>query len=123
MYGCGNCGTFLTNRDELVSTRFTGSTGRAYLFKKVVNLCHRFALHSTLWTEIIAFLCSEPTERTMLTGRHWVRDVFCKFCKDKLGWMYEFALEKEQRYKESHVILEKALIQEKEGFVEDAISA
>ena len=25
----------------------------------------------------------------MLTGRHWVRDVFCKNCNDKLGWMYE----------------------------------
>ena len=42
-----------------------------------------------------------------------------KKCNDKLGWMYEFALEENQRYKESHVILEKALIREKEGFVED----
>ena len=33
--------------------------------------------------------------------------------------MYEFALEDTQRYKEAHVILEKALIQEKEGFLED----
>lgn len=70
----------------------------------------------------------------MLTGRHWVRDVFCKKCNilcksllfaqqliffflivgnDKLGWMYEFALEETQRYKESHVILEKALIKER----------
>ena len=38
-------------RDELISTRFTGSTGRAFLFKRVVNLSH-----------------SEVSERIMLTG-------------------------------------------------------
>jgi hypothetical protein len=37
----------------------------------------------------------------MLTGRHWVRDVYCKKCEEKLGWMYEFAMEEQQRYKES----------------------
>ena len=36
--------------------------------------------------------------------------------------MYEFALEENQRYKEAHVILEKALIREKEGFVEDLLA-
>ena len=51
-----------------------------------------------------------------------MRDVFCKKCNDKLGWMYEFALEENQRYKEAHVILEKALIREKEGFVEDLLA-
>lgn len=32
------CQTPLTNRDELLSTRFTGSTGRAFLFHRVVNV-------------------------------------------------------------------------------------
>ena len=50
----------------------------------------------------------------MLTGKHMVRDVFCKCCNKKLGWMYEFASEKPQQYKEGKVILEKALINEKE---------
>ena len=50
---------------------------------------------------------------------HRVRDVFCKKCNDKLGWMYEMALEETQRYKESHVILEKALIKEKDGIEEE----
>ena len=27
----------------------------------------------------------------MITGRHIVRDVACKKCDTKLGWMYEFA--------------------------------
>jgi hypothetical protein len=47
--------------------------------------------------------CSEPSERVMLTGRHWVRDVYCKKCEEKLGWMYEFAMEEQQRYKESRL--------------------
>ena len=52
----------------------------------------------------------------MLTGRHFVRDVSCKKCATKLGWIYEFATEENQRYKEGHVILERALISESEGF-------
>lgn len=42
LFSCAQCDTFLTNRGELISTRFTGSTGRAYLFNRVVNLSHRF---------------------------------------------------------------------------------
>ena len=52
----------------------------------------------------------------MLTGRHFVRDVFCKKCSTKLGWTYEFAMEPSQKYKEGYVILERALISETEGF-------
>jgi hypothetical protein len=40
----------------------------------------------------------------MLTGRHFVRDVFCKKCSTKLGWMYEFAMEETQSYKEGKLI-------------------
>lgn len=54
--------------------------------------------------------------KVMLTGRHFVRDVSCKKCAVKLGWIYEFAYEEGQRYKEGHVILERALISESEGF-------
>ena len=38
LYTCANCDTFLTNKTELISTRFTGATGRAFLFNNVVNL-------------------------------------------------------------------------------------
>ena len=73
LFSCASCETVLTNRDELISTRylhafkqycymltwcprFTGATGRAFLFNKVVNL--KF---------------SEVQDRVMLTGRHMVR--------------------------------------------------
>lgn len=99
LFSCANCDTILTNRSELISTRFTGATGRAFLFNKVVNLQY-----------------SEVQDRVMLTGRHMVRDVSCKNCNSKLGWIYEFATEDSQRYKEGRVILERALVRESEGF-------
>lgn len=37
LFSCANCDTILTNRSELISTRFTGATGRAFLFNKVGN--------------------------------------------------------------------------------------
>jgi len=101
IFVCANCETPLTNRMELISTRFTGATGRAFLFNRVVNLCF-----------------SEVQDRIMLTGRHMVRDVSCKNCGAKLGWIYEFATDESQRYKEGRVILERALVTEIESKVE-----
>ncbi|XP_018015608.1 protein yippee-like 5 [Hyalella azteca] len=98
LFSCANCYAFLTNRKHLKSDRFTGATGPAFLFDKVVNLTY-----------------SEMQDREMLTGHHVVRDVFCKNCESMLGWFYEFASAENQRYKEGHVILEKALVVETEG--------
>lgn len=47
-----------------------------------------------------------------------VRDVSCKSCDAKVGWMYEFATEDNQRYKEGRVILERALVTESDGMEE-----
>lgn len=101
LFSCASCDTILTNRSELISTRFTGATGRAFLFNRVVNLNY-----------------SEVQDRVMLTGRHMVRDVSCKNCDAKLGWIYEFATEENQRYKEGRVILERALVTESDGIDE-----
>lgn len=99
IYACGQCEAPLTNRNELISTRFTGATGRAFLFERVVNVTY-----------------SDMQDRVMLTGRHLVRDVLCKRCSTKLGWMYEYAVEESQRYKEGRIILERALIADTVGF-------
>merc|ERR1711988_567298 len=104
LFLCAQCDTFLTNRAELISTRFTGATGRAFLFNKVVNLNY-----------------SETQDRMMLTGRHIVRGVTCKKCDAKLGWVYEFATEDGQRYKEGRVILERAMVTEIDGIEELAL--
>lgn len=55
IFSCSRCDTYLTNRSELISTRFTGATGRAFLFGRVVNLTY-----------------SDVQDRIMLTGRHMV---------------------------------------------------
>jgi len=67
---------------------------------------------------LIRECCSEVQDRVMLTGRHMVRDVSCKKCDVKLGWIYEFATEENQRYKEGRVILERALVTETDGIEE-----
>ncbi|XP_045144977.1 protein yippee-like 5 [Echinops telfairi] len=106
LFSCANCDTIFTNRSELISTRFTGTTGRPFLFNKVVNLQY-----------------SEVQDRVMLTGCHMVvRDVSCKNSNSKLAWIYEFATEDSQRYKEGCVILERALVQESEDFEEHVLS-
>ena len=101
LFLCSNCHAFLTNKSQLMSTRFTGATGRAFLFSKAVNIIY-----------------GEVQDRMMITGRHLVRDVSCKRCSNKLGWMYEFAVEDSQMYKEGHIILERALIVESKGLDE-----
>ncbi|KAI4802006.1 hypothetical protein KUCAC02_019869 [Chaenocephalus aceratus] len=79
LFSCANCDTILTNRTELISTRFTGATGRAFpvqqgtsiISVRVVNLQH-----------------SEVQDRVMLTGRTtWCGTVSCKNCNSKLGWI------------------------------------
>lgn len=59
----------------------------------------------------------------MLTGRHNVRDVYCKNCESKLGWFYEYATDEAQVYKEGKTILERALVTEKDysHAVEDVV--
>lgn len=92
---CKDCKTPLTNRENLESTQYQGSSGPAHLYNRTSNLNYG------------------PVEnRHMLTGDHWVRDVFCKGCDKKIGWMYELASPYEQRHKEGKVILEKSFILE-----------
>lgn len=92
---CQKCDAPLTNKDSFESGNYLGSTGKAFLYTAAVNL--KF---------------SDVQERTMLTGKHYVRDVFCKVCNTKMGWTYEFAVEEAQRHKEGKVILEKSFIKE-----------
>jgi len=102
LYNCVKCQTVFTNHSHLLSTKFTGATGRAWLFDKVVNIVE-----------------AEAVPRGMITGRHVVRDVSCKKCNAKVGWIYEHAAAEDQCYKEGKVILEKALIMETAGVDEE----
>jgi len=62
--------------------------GKAYLFDKVVNVS-----------------VGENEDRMMITGMHTVSDIFCVRCGVILGWKYEVAFERTQKYKEGKFIL------------------
>ncbi|KAF9606923.1 hypothetical protein IFM89_030099 [Coptis chinensis] len=72
--------------------------GRAYLFNKVVNVS-----------------LGENEERLMMTGMHTVADVFCVGCGSNVGWKYEAAHEKAQKYKEGKFVLERFKISGSDG--------
>ena len=76
------------------------------LFIKIANTLHNcchcvsfpkliiVAFYKNIQTSfaILEYICnfSEPAERIMLTGRHWVRDVSCKRCNTKRSRIYEY---------------------------------
>lgn len=46
----------------------------------------------------------------MTTGRHVVRDITCRQCKETVGWKYDKAYEGSEKYKEGKFILEAELL-------------
>uniref|UniRef100_A0A7N0T335 Protein yippee-like n=2 Tax=Kalanchoe fedtschenkoi TaxID=63787 RepID=A0A7N0T335_KALFE len=89
-YSCKYCRTHLALVDDLLSKSFYCRHGKAYLFDKCVNV--------TL---------GEKEDRMMITGLHTVVDIFCVDCGALLGWKYEAAYDKNQKYKEGKFILER----------------
>ncbi|KAL0452740.1 UNVERIFIED_CONTAM: protein yippee-like [Sesamum latifolium] len=98
IYSCKHCGTHLALAEEIVSKSFHSRHGKAYLFNKVVNV--------TL---------GEKEERLMMTGSHIVSDIFCVRCGSIVGWKYETAHEKSQKYKEGKSVLERFKISGPDG--------
>ncbi|PNH09819.1 Yippee-like protein [Tetrabaena socialis] len=92
-YSCKMCRCNLASSSELVSRQFHSKHGRAYLFNQAVNL-----------------QTGPREERMMTTGLHVVCDVYCSKCMWPVGWKYELAYEKSQKYKEGKVILERACV-------------
>ncbi|KAL7224222.1 hypothetical protein ACSBR1_025647 [Camellia fascicularis] len=56
---------------------------------------------------IVNVTVGEGEERMMTTRLHAIADVFCIGCGSILGWKYETANEKSQKYKEGKSILER----------------
>ncbi|MCJ1377910.1 hypothetical protein MMC17_001006 [Xylographa soralifera] len=93
IFGCKSCKTHLATHDAIISRNFRGQHGKAYLFASVVNIQQ-----------------GEATERNMTTGRHVVRDISCRQCKETVGWKYDKAYEASEKYKEGKYILEAELL-------------
>ncbi|CAN1260075.1 Putative yippee-like protein Os10g0369500 [Linum perenne] len=116
VFKCKCCNVDFASYEDIVSKEFQGRYGRAYLFRKVVN---------------VSLGASE--ERNLSSGMHVVNDIYCSSCQQILGWKYvspisclcvikakayaivlfsymlaeEKALEETQKYKEGLFILEK----------------
>ncbi|XP_042431704.1 protein yippee-like [Zingiber officinale] len=90
IYSCKHCQTHLALSDDILSKAFHCKHGKAYLFDKVVNISVGF-----------------EDDRMMTTGLHTVSDVFCVGCGSIVGWKYEVAHEKTQKYKEGKIVLER----------------
>ncbi|KAJ6820460.1 protein yippee-like isoform X2 [Iris pallida] len=93
IYSCKHCQTHLALSDQILSRTFHCRHGKAYLFNKVVNIT-----------------VGVNEERMMMTGMHTVADIFCVGCGSIVGWKYEAAYEKSQKYKEGKFILERLLL-------------
>ena len=82
-YSCLDCKAPFANTSDLVSKDFQGTSGKAFLFKRVVNIDYGM-----------------DEKKQMTTGVHLVRDAICRCCKLKIGWYYIYAYEDTQQYKE-----------------------
>ncbi|RWV96136.1 hypothetical protein GW17_00041178 [Ensete ventricosum] len=90
IYSCKHCQAHLALADDIVSRSFHCRHGKAYLFNKVVNVT-----------------AGIKEDRMMMTGLHTVSDIFCVGCGAIVGWKYEAAHEKAQKYKEGKIVLER----------------
>ncbi|ERN05969.1 hypothetical protein AMTRI_Chr08g204970 [Amborella trichopoda] len=93
IYICFACHCHLAYMHDIESKNFQSRNGKAYLFNRVVNV-------STGISE----------EKMMTTGPHIVADIYCNFCFQVVGWKYEVAFSKTQKYKEGKFILERAKV-------------
>ncbi|XP_022151597.1 protein yippee-like [Momordica charantia] len=102
VYSCKHCKIHLALSKDIISKTFHCRHGRAYLFDNVVNVT-----------------IGEQEERMMITGLHTVVDIFCVGCGSILGWKYDFAYDKSQKYKEGKFILEmfKVLSPDGSGYI------
>ncbi|KAL3741804.1 hypothetical protein ACJRO7_017298 [Eucalyptus globulus] len=87
-YGCSSCNRPLVLADDWVAECHQG---RPFLFINVVNI--------TVGGE----------ERLMAREGIIVKDIFCRWCGQCLGWKYVTALDKKEEYKEGKFMLERYL--------------
>jgi hypothetical protein len=73
-----------------MSKNFNGKFGRCFLVSKMLNIRQ-----------------GPKEEKSLMTGLHIIRDIFCKGCNTYCGWTYVEAYEISEKYKEGKFILER----------------
>ncbi|PON72015.1 Yippee/Mis18-like [Parasponia andersonii] len=89
LYNCRNCRNPIALRDDLISKKFKGKSGPAYLFSHAMNI--------TL---------GPKRDKQLITGVFTIADIYCRGCGEELGWKYITAHDATQRYKEGKFIIE-----------------
>ncbi|KAH1263321.1 Protein yippee-like [Glycine soja] len=121
IYSCKHCRTHLALYEDIVSKSFHSRHGRAYLFSKVEIKLRNIVLVLFMDAVNILFFYSVNVtvgvneDRQMLTGMHTVADIFCVGCGSIVGWRYETAHEKSQKYKEGKSVLERYKVSGPDG--------
>ncbi|XP_062209002.1 protein yippee-like [Phragmites australis] len=98
VYSCKHCHAHLGLAADIVSKAFHCKNGKAYLFNKVINVT-----------------VGVKEDRMMITGMHTISDISCVGCGCTVGWKYEVAHEKSQKYKEGKYILERYMLSGPDG--------
>uniref|UniRef100_A0A0D3DN67 Protein yippee-like n=1 Tax=Brassica oleracea var. oleracea TaxID=109376 RepID=A0A0D3DN67_BRAOL len=70
-YFCRNCENPLALGEDLISKKFVGASGPAFMFSYAMNV-----------------VVGPKIGRKLLTGSYVVADVMCSKCGEKLGWKY-----------------------------------
>ncbi|KAM1407549.1 hypothetical protein EV1_002111 [Malus domestica] len=92
-FSCRSCRNPLALRDDLISKKFVGKTGPAYLFSHAMNI-----------------IVGQKEDRKLISGAFSVADIYCSNCGEVLGWKYLRAYEPTQMYKQGMFIIERAKI-------------
>lgn len=102
-YECKSCKTSIANKCDIISTEFSCTHGRAYLFKRVVNIVYG--------------------ECKVKAGMHIIRLADCKVCGKTLGWKYEDEDCEYPEYREKQMtVLDWSLIKYCAGFEDSVVN-
>ncbi|MBA0876902.1 hypothetical protein Goshw_009921 [Gossypium schwendimanii] len=117
VYSCNHCHTHLALLDDIISKTHTNlilypcfslsTAGMERLISLIRYMNGSNYLFSFLMHSSVNITVGEKEERMMMTGLHTVVDIFCVGCGSIVGWKYESAHEKTQKYKEGKFILER----------------
>ncbi|XP_039130988.1 protein yippee-like At5g53940 isoform X1 [Dioscorea cayenensis subsp. rotundata] len=100
LYSCRGCGTHLALADDLISKDYYCPNGKAFLFRNVILFIN---VRSNVSFGV-------PEERMLITGIYIIVGIFCCSCGQNLGWKYESARDKTQKFKEGKFILDRGMI-------------
>ncbi|KAD1904840.1 hypothetical protein E3N88_42142 [Mikania micrantha] len=91
IYSCKHCKTHLALCDDI--------------FQRSGSTCFKISQLTMFYRTNVTVGVKE--DRMMMTGLHTVADIFCVKCGSIVGWTYETAHEKNQKYKEGKSVLER----------------